>query len=133
MLGLGISQKIALTQHPPQATSDEKRAERDDGETKEKQADNRQTAEENATRHTADTNAGKLPGGLDFDIKTAMDLFGLEHVKVIREPADDTKVLVGWSASTVVMAFRGTNSFTNAKRDAQVDPPTATCAFPHFL
>ncbi|KAK9865737.1 hypothetical protein WJX84_003638 [Apatococcus fuscideae] len=103
-----------------EATSDEKVAERGDGETKEKQTDNRQTANERADQHTADTNAGKLPGGLDFDIKTAMDLFGLEHVKVIREPADDTKVLVGWSASTVVLAFRGTNSFTNAKRDAQV-------------
>ena len=62
-----------------------------------------------------------------------MDLFGLDHVKVIREPADDTKVLVGWSASTVVLAFRGTNSFTNAKRDAQVDLSTTTFVFPHLL
>ena len=117
-----------------QATSEEKVAERGDAEPKEKHTDTKQTAEEEGS--------GKLPSGLDFDIKTAMDLFGLEHVKVIREPADDTKVLVGWSADTVVLAFRGTNSFTNAKRDAQVGlilglpPPTPqipTTRFCSFL
>ena len=93
-----------------QADPQQKDAQRGDKEPKEKDAD--------ASHATAASTTGQ-PGD-DFDIKTAMDLFKLEHVKIIREPADDTKVLVGWNSDTVVLAFRGTNSFTNAKRDAQV-------------
>ncbi len=93
-----------------QANTEEKKAERSDNETKEKDTDTSQTANVSATGEPGD----------NFDIRTAMDLFGLDHVKVIREPADDTKVLVGWNSTTVVLSFRGTNSFTNAKRDAQV-------------
>ena len=91
-----------------QADDDEKIAERDDGETKEKGGGPDQSAKKDPF----------MPE--QASIKTAMDLFGLEHFKIIREPADDTKVLVGWNDDTVVLAFRGTNSFVNAKTDAQV-------------
>ncbi|KAK9866093.1 hypothetical protein WJX84_001319 [Apatococcus fuscideae] len=91
-----------------EADDDEKIAERDDGETKEKGGGPDQSAKKDPF----------MPE--QASIKTAMDLFGLEHVKIIREPADDTKVLVGWNDDTVVLAFRGTNSFVNAKTDAQV-------------
>lgn len=39
-----------------------------------------------------------------------------------REPAHDSKVLVGWSNDddTIVLAFRGTSSMANVKSDLQV-------------
>ena len=67
--------------------------------------------------------AWELQGSVaDVDVRlgSALDLFGLEALQVFREPGQDTKVLVGWGADTVVVAFRGTASFANVLNDIQV-------------
>ena len=50
---------------------------------------------------------------------TAMALYGLEHSELFWEKALDTKLLLAWNAHTIVVAFRGTASLSNALADLQ--------------
>lgn len=49
-----------------------------------------------------------------------MRMLGLEQVQLFWERSLDTKVLIGWSASTIVISIRGTASLRNAIADIQV-------------
>lgn len=49
-----------------------------------------------------------------------MGLFGLEHSEMFWEKAHDTKLLMAWNNSRIVLAFRGTASVSNALSDVQV-------------
>ena len=51
-----------------------------------------------------------------------MGMLGLEQVQLFWERSLDTKVLIGWSADTVVISVRGTASLRNAIADIQVRP-----------
>ncbi len=44
----------------------------------------------------------------------------LQHSELIWERASDTKVLLGWNSSTLVLAFRGTASLSNVFADLKV-------------
>ena len=57
-----------------------------------------------------------------------MGMLGLEQVQLFWERSLDTKVLIGWSADTIVISVRGTASLRNAIADIQV---RADCALPH--
>jgi hypothetical protein len=49
-----------------------------------------------------------------------MPLYGLEHLEMLWEPLHDTKCLIAWNSSTILLTFRGTASLKNALADAQV-------------
>ena len=55
-------------------------------------------------------------------LQIAMDLYGLTDSELFCELKRDTRCLMGWSNSTIVLAFRGTASMTNALSDVQVLP-----------
>ena len=52
-----------------------------------------------------------------------MGMLGLEQVQLFWERSLDTKVLIGWSADTIVISVRGTASLRNAIADIQVGGP----------
>ncbi|EIE21255.1 alpha/beta-hydrolase [Coccomyxa subellipsoidea C-169] len=62
-----------------------------------------------------------------LSLETAMGLYGLEHSELFWEKARDTKLLMAWNDSRIVIAFRGTASMSNALSDVQawraVHPP----------
>ncbi|KAK9808474.1 hypothetical protein WJX73_010216 [Symbiochloris irregularis] len=49
-----------------------------------------------------------------------MQLFDLEDIHMFWDPTLETKAIMGWSKKTVVLAFRGTASITNALSDLRV-------------
>lgn len=49
-----------------------------------------------------------------------MALYGLEHSEMFWERAHDTKLLMAWNNSRIMLAFRGTASVSNALSDVQV-------------
>ena len=51
---------------------------------------------------------------------TAMQLYGLEQLCVVREEKLDTKCFLAWNEDVLVLAFRGTASTRNAISDLQV-------------
>ena len=55
-----------------------------------------------------------------LDLQTAMSMYGLTDNELFSELKRDTRCLVGWSNKTIVLAFRGTASMTNALSDIQV-------------
>ena len=52
-----------------------------------------------------------------------MGAFGLTELETFWDRQLDTKALLGWSADTAVLAFRGTPSITNACSDLKARPP----------
>lgn len=56
-------------------------------------------------------------------LETAMSLYGLTHSESLCEVKQDTRCLVSWGGSHVVVAFRGTASMRNALADLQVSCP----------
>ncbi len=67
-------------------------------------------------------------------LHTAMGLYKLTDSELIWELQLDTRCLIGWNAGTIVLAFRGTASMTNALADLQVGIVCALlcCAAPLF-
>ena len=63
-------------------------------------------------QHTAERTILSLP--------TALGLYGLTNSELLWELQLDTRCLMGWSDSKIVLAFRGTASITNAWSDLQV-------------
>lgn len=55
-----------------------------------------------------------------LSLEVAMGMYGLEHFEMFWEKAHDTKLLLAWSDSRMVLAFRGTASMSNALSDVQV-------------
>ena len=55
-----------------------------------------------------------------LDLHTSMEMYGLTDSELFCELKRDTRCLMGWSDSTIVLAFRGTASMTNALSDLQV-------------
>lgn len=53
-----------------------------------------------------------------------MRMYGLSRAQHFWEAAKDTRVLLGWSKTTCVLAFRGTASLKNAKTDVAVRTST---------
>ena len=51
-----------------------------------------------------------------------MALYGLTDSELFWDKASDTKMLLAWSRTCVVCAFRGTASLNNAMSDLQVCP-----------
>ena len=49
-----------------------------------------------------------------------MDLYSLDELHMLRDPVTQTKCVVGWSADTLVVAFRGTANCQNATHDMKV-------------
>lgn len=62
---------------------------------------------------------GEIPNS-PFTPSTATKLFGLEHFDIVWEKKTNAKAVIGWNASTVVVAFRGTASVSNLLSDLQV-------------
>lgn len=63
-------------------------------------------------QHTATRTTLRLP--------IALSLYDLAHSELLWELQLDTRCLMGWNDSTIVLAFRGTASITNAWSDLQV-------------
>ena len=55
-----------------------------------------------------------------LDLQTAMSMYGLTDNELFSELKRDTRCLMGWNNNTIVLAFRGTASMTNAFSDVQV-------------
>ena len=55
-----------------------------------------------------------------LDLHRAMDMYELTDSELLCELKRDTRCLMGWGNSTIVLAFRGTASVTNALSDLQV-------------
>ncbi len=55
--------------------------------------------------------------------ETAMQLYNLEHLELVRDPLTSTKCLVAWGQDTVLVAFRGTANKQNAIHDLKVGSP----------
>ena len=53
-------------------------------------------------------------------LPTALSLYGLTHSELLWELQLDTRCLIGWSSSNIVLSFRGTASMKNALADVQV-------------
>ena len=53
-------------------------------------------------------------------LRTALGLYGLTHSELLWELQLDTRCLLGWNDSKIVLAFRGTASISNAWSDLQV-------------
>ena len=68
---------------------------------------------------------------LQLSQKTAMQLYDLKHLRLVRESRLDTKCLLAWNSDTLVLAFRGTASKVNAMADMKVSSPLA--GMPHRL
>lgn len=51
-----------------------------------------------------------------------MQLYGLQHLHVLRDAATATKALVAWGPTDLVIAFRGTANIQNAFHDTKVSP-----------
>ena len=60
----------------------------------------------------------------DLQLQRAMEMYGLTGSELFCEVKRDTRCLMGWNDSTIVLAFRGTASMTNALSDLQVTQPT---------
>ena len=60
--------------------------------------------------------------------ETAMQLYNLEHLELVRDPLTNTKCLVAWGQDTVLVAFRGTANKQNAIHDLKVGMPLWACA-----
>ncbi|KAL3158681.1 hypothetical protein ABBQ32_011423 [Trebouxia sp. C0010 RCD-2024] len=56
---------------------------------------------------------------MDRTEETAMKLYNLEQVEVIRDPLTSTKCLVAWGPDTILVAFRGTANRQNAALDVK--------------
>ena len=54
-----------------------------------------------------------------LSLEEAMSLYGLTHSELFWEKVSDTKMLMAWNRNTVVCAFRGTASISNAWSDLQ--------------
>ncbi|KAL3149444.1 hypothetical protein ABBQ32_002237 [Trebouxia sp. C0010 RCD-2024] len=54
-----------------------------------------------------------------LDLRTALGLYSLTDSNLFWELQRDTRCLLGWNDSTIVVAFRGTASMTNALSDIQ--------------
>ena len=65
-------------------------------------------------------------GGTSFTARTtltldtALSLYNMTECQSFWETEQDTRCLIGWGSSTVVVAFRGTASMKNALADLQV-------------
>lgn len=57
---------------------------------------------------------------LMLSVETAMALFQLENLEVVRDPLTDGKCLIAWGPTMLVLAFRGTASRKNMRTDAKV-------------
>ncbi len=55
-----------------------------------------------------------------MDLPTAMGLYDLTDSELFTEVQLDTRCLMAWSTTKIVLAFRGTASMKNAKADLQV-------------
>ena len=53
-------------------------------------------------------------------LETAMSLYGLTESESFWEVKQDTRCLVSWGGTRIVVAFRGTASIKNALADLQV-------------
>jgi len=51
---------------------------------------------------------------------TAMQLYNLEKLHMLRDPATNTKCLVAWGSDTLLISFRGTANRQNATHDVKV-------------
>lgn len=55
--------------------------------------------------------------GMEVPKETAMQLYNLQHLELVRDPLTNTKCLVAWGQDTVLVAFRGTANRQNAIHD----------------
>ena len=52
---------------------------------------------------------------------TAMQLYGCQHLHLLRDAVTGTKCLLAWGPASLVIVFRGTANLKNAAHDAKVD------------
>eukprot|EP00210_Caulerpa_lentillifera_P008426 g8038.t1 len=55
-----------------------------------------------------------------YSLQTAMRLYELEHYELFHEELHDTKLIVAYNDSVVLLAFRGTSSLKNVLADLQI-------------
>ena len=53
-------------------------------------------------------------------METALGLYNLDHFELLWAPAEDTKCIMAWNRTVIVLAFRGTASLHNVLADLQV-------------
>lgn len=70
---------------------------------------------------------------LKVTLETAMTLYQLQQYRIIWEEKSDTKCLIAWNSSLVVLTFRGTASITNVWMDLQVRACEVFGSFGHVL
>ena len=63
-------------------------------------------------------------------IVKALQLFGLREYRLIFEPGTDSKALVAWNDTTILVSFRGTASMKTAKLDLEVSAPAHILCIP---
>ncbi len=69
------------------------------------------------------------PERTTLNLRTALGLYNLTDSELFWELQLDTRCLMGWSDSTIVVAFRGTASMKNALSDLQVSVSMPVCGF----
>ncbi|KAA6429424.1 MAG: hypothetical protein FRX49_00818 [Trebouxia sp. A1-2] len=80
----------------------------------------RPTAEQQEKHGTQEKLEGtSFTASTTLNVETALSLYKLTHSQSFWETKQDTRCLVGWGNSTVVVAFRGTASMKNALADLQ--------------
>jgi len=57
---------------------------------------------------------------LKLSEETALSLFSLQHLQLVRSGEANVKCLVAWSNETLLVAFRGTANLTNMLADVKV-------------
>ena len=67
------------------------------------------------------------PERTTLNLRTALGLYNLTDSELFWELQLDTRCLMGWSDSTIVVAFRGTASIKNALSDLQVSVCMPVC------
>ena len=69
----------------------------------------------------------RSPEAVREALDAGMSMYSLTSCKLFWKSALDTKALLAWNSDTVVLAFRGTASLTNACSDLKVCPSTRHC------
>ena len=67
------------------------------------------------------------PERTTLNLRTALGLYNLTDSELFWELQLDTRCLMGWSDTTIVVAFRGTASMKNALSDLQVSVILHVC------
>ena len=75
------------------------------------------TEDELQQQRTEDAEESRLGMG---NLQTALKLYRLTHTEIIYDQRSDTKALLAWGETTLLVAFKGTSSFENVMTDLKL-------------